>query len=362
MEEEEKKIDEQTEEKKEEVKETDPKESDSKETNLTDKMRENPWVIATFVLGIVALILLVGDFGGMTGGAIGVAPLNDVEVKVLDFVNSQVDEEVELVSSNDLENGLYEVVVLFQGREIPLYATADGKNLVQGVTPFEQIMQTQDATQTTPTEVPKSDKPVVELFVMSMCPYGTQAEKGILEVLGLLKDKIDFKLRFVSYAMHGKPEMDENTVQYCVQKEQPEKLYEYLICYLDKDGTENWNACLDTVGISKAKIMSCVRSTDSEFRITEGYNDKSTWNNGQFPQYNVDKELNVQYGVQGSPSLIINGVKSNAGRSAASYLAGICAAFNNPPEECNEVVTTDTPAPGFGWDATAAANTAAQCA
>ena len=37
---------------------------------------------------------------------------------------------------------------------------------------------------------PKKEKPEVELFVMSHCPFGTQIEKGMLPVARLLGDKI----------------------------------------------------------------------------------------------------------------------------------------------------------------------------
>jgi len=337
----------------------------NEELALTDKIRENPWVVSTLVLGVVVIILLLGDFsGGMTGGTVGVASQEDVEQKILSFINSQVEGEVELVETN-FKAGLYEIVVLVEGREIPVYVTSDGENLVQGVTftPIDVLVQ-QTATQQqaeVPTEIPKTDKPVVDLFVMSICPYGTQAEKGILPVIMKLGDKIDFNLRFVSYAMHGKTEIDENTVQYCVQKNQPEKFYDYLECYLEEQGADSWSACRKKVGIDEKKLTDCIASADSQFKITELYNDKSTWNGGTYPPYNIDIALNTQYGVQGSPTLIINGAKSNAGRDPASYLAGICAAFNNAPAECSVVLPSDTPAPGFGWDALAASDTVAQC-
>jgi len=346
----------------EEKKEARSKDKDNM-VSLTDKFRENPWVVSTLVLGVIIIILLVGNFS-MTGGAVGVAKPEDVQAKVLSFVNSQVDEPVEWVSTN-FKNGLYEIVVNYQGREIPIYATSDGQNLVQGVTPIDQLMQaaeSQDPAQTAqPTAVPKSDKPLVELFVMSMCPYGTQAEKGIIPALEALGDKIDFKLRFVSYAMHGKEEIDQNTVQYCIQKNEPAKSYSYLRCYLEETGSDKWASCLNTAKIDKTKLNTCISAADTEFKINELFNDKSTWSGGSYPQYNVDKELNTQYGVQGSPTLVINGVVSNAGRDSASYLAGICAAFNTAPEECSTALSSTAPAPGFGWEATAAADTAAQC-
>ncbi|MEM2131153.1 MAG: GILT family protein, partial [Candidatus Woesearchaeota archaeon] len=69
----------------------------------------------------------------------------------------------------------------------------------------------------------KKDKPEVQLFVMSHCPFGTQMEKGILPVVELLGNKIDFKVRFVYYAMHGEVEVKEQLRQYCIQKEQQDK-------------------------------------------------------------------------------------------------------------------------------------------
>lgn len=359
-----------------EVVESEKKDSNANTNNntnnetLTDKIRENPWVVATLVLGVIVVILLFTgsgfSSGAMTGATVGVVDADVAQERVLEFVNMQVDEPVSVVETT-MKNGLYEIVISFQGRDIPLYVTADGENLVQGLTPLDQLMQAAQAADSgegaapTPTAVPKSDTPEVELFVMSICPFGTQAEKGILPVLIKLGDKIDFDLRFVSYAMHEKPEIDENTVQYCIQKEEPEKLYEYLECYLETNDPSAWEACRGTVGIDESKLQSCISAADSEFKIEELYADKSTWSGGRFPQYNTDKALNEQYGVRGSPTLIINGAQSNAGRSPASYLAGICAAFNNPPEECNVEMPAETPAPGFGWDALAASDTAAQC-
>ncbi len=366
---EEKKVDEEVEKKLEKPStEKDDSRNKKEDTTLTDKIRDNPWVVATLVLGVVVVILLAGGFGGggaMTGATVGVANPDEVQSKVLSFVESQVDEPVEVVETN-LKNGLYEIVISFQGREIPLYVTQDGENLVQGVTPIDQLIDAtnvaQDAaTESTPTEVPKSDKPVVELFVMSICPFGTQAEKGILPVLMKLGDKVDFTLRFVSYAMHDKLEIDENTVQYCIQKEESEKFYDYLECYLEAQGADAWKACRTKVGIDEAKLSGCIAVADEEFKISELYNDKSSWSGGTYPQYNVDKELNTQYGVRGSPTLVINGVVSSAGRSPSSYLTGICAAFNNQPEECSVEMPADTPAPGFGWDALVASDTVAQC-
>ena len=124
---------------------------------------------------------------------------------IIDFAEEQTGEQIELVEINEVA-GLYEVVVLYQEQEIPLYLTTDGENLVQGITPLAALTQGGD-TQTT-TEVTKSDKPEVKLFIMTHCPYGTQAEKGFIPVMKALGNTIDASIRFVHYFMH-EPEETE---------------------------------------------------------------------------------------------------------------------------------------------------------
>lgn len=361
---EEKEVEEEKERKEEEkVDDSDRKEKD-KMPSLTDKIRENPWVVATLVLGIIVVILLVGGFSGkssMTGATVGVADADEVQSKVLAFVNSQVDEPVEVVQTT-MKNGLYEIVINYQGNEIPLYVTSDGENLVQGVTPFEQLMQAAEAQnnqETQPATVTKSDKPVVELFVMSHCPYGTQAEKGILPVFKLLGDKIDSSIKFVYYVMHGETEVYEQLNQYCIETEQPDKYYDYLTCFL---GDGNGDACLTQAKVDKAKLKTCTDKVDTEFSVTANLEDTDSYLSGRYPLFNIHANLNTQYGIGGSPTLVINGVTVSSGRDSASYLTTICNAFNVAPEECNTEMSAESPAPGFGWAETAAADTAAQCA
>ncbi len=112
--------------------------------SMTERFRENPWVVATLALGVVTLILLMNNFGSITGSAITggavVVPQSEVEGKILDFINAQVDTPVSIVETN-MVSGLYEVVVLYQGQEVPIYVTADGKNVVQGLTPLDLLAQ-----------------------------------------------------------------------------------------------------------------------------------------------------------------------------------------------------------------------------
>ena len=58
---------------------------------------------------------------------------------------------------------------------------------------------------------------------------------------------------------------------------------------------------------------------------------------------------NKQYDVQGSPTLIINGLQVESSRDSASLLKTICGAFNTEPEVCNTAkLSSASPSAGFG--------------
>lgn len=204
--------------------------------------------------------------------------------------------------------------------------------------------------------MPKKDKPEVELFVMSHCPYGTQIEKGMLPAARLLGNKIDFSVKFVYYAMHGKKELDEQTLQYCIQKEYNDKYLDYLACFLKEGNTDD---CLNEVELS-GKMDTCIAETDAEFKITEKFNDKSTWL-GNYPPFDIYKELNEKYGIAGSPGLVINGAVASVSRNPASLLDAICTGFKDKPAECNEELSSENPSAGFGFTATAASTSSGSC-
>lgn len=255
------------------------------------------------------------------------------------------------------KSGVYAFILKVEGQEYTSYVTKDGKMLF--VTGYE-IAPSENKPEAV-VDVVKSDKPDVKIFVMSYCPYGLQAQKMYLPVYDLLKDKVDMGVYFVNYAMHGKVEIDENLRQYCIQKDQKDKFSAYLTCFTEdtkyttcsaaggKDCTGNFSGCIDKAGVDKAKLQICIADTDKQFNITKDFNDKSTWANGTFPKFAVNNDLNEQYGVEGSPTIVINGKQANVGtRSPDQFLKTICAAFNNKPEECNTELSKDQKSTMFG--------------
>ena len=311
----------------------------------------------------LALIALgAGAYFYSSKGNLGSASAKQMEaikIKAEKFINENLvspgtNAKIKSISE---ESGVYKIYVSVGTQEIVSYLSKDGKSF------FPQVISMDSSTpespaplaQNTNQAVSKTDKPSVELFVMSYCPYGLQMEKGILPVVELLKSKINFQLKFVDYAMHGQKEIDENLRQYCIQKDTPAKLSAYLNCFT-KQGDAT--ACLASAKIDSSVLTACVSQTDAQFKINAKAADKSQWRTTQFPPFDIYQVDNAKYGVQGSPTSVINGISVSTQRDSQSLLNTICLAFNNQPNECQQKLSTNAPSPGFGegtGSATAAA-------
>ena len=312
------------------------KEHTKKYKTLLKNLSKNNWAISTVLLSVLLLVGFVFTFSGNVCGA--TITSDEAGQKVVGFLSSQ-GTEAEVVSVSEI-NGLYEITLTANGQEGALYITKDGNNLIPQPIPLtgNVVQDTPEETQTPTPEVTKSDKPIVELFIMTHCPYGTQAEKGFIPLLESF-NKADAKIRFVHYFMH-EPEETETPRQVCIREEQADKFLPYLREFLKAGSTED---ALEAANIDTEKMDECISSGKAE------------------EYYNEDKALSESYGVRGSPALVVNGKIIQSGRDAASYLATTCAAFNDAPEECGTLTLSNTaPSPMWGWDASGS-NSQAQC-
>ncbi|MFZ3074055.1 MAG: hypothetical protein WA093_02915 [Minisyncoccales bacterium] len=291
---------------------------------------------------------------------------DDAAKKAIDYVNKNMLSQGMVATYKDVksENGMYTFKLTVQEKDYAAYVTKDGalffaEGIPQAI-PLDKSLESESAN----ADIAKTDKPDVKVFVMSYCPYGLQAQKMYLPVYDLLKDKAAIGIYFVNYAMHGKKELDENLRQYCIQKDQSDKYAAYLKCFTiattAADGTAGYAKCLTSAGVDQSKLGACTAAVDKEFKITADYNDKTTWISEQFPKFAVNDDLNTKYGVQGSPTIVINDTdvsSSLASRSPEAFKQLICSAFNTQPSECGTVLSDDQPSTGFG--AGTAANTGA---
>ncbi len=318
------------------------------------------------VISLALIALAAGAYFYVSKGNINFTSAKQLEairVKAEKFINDKMVQpgtEAKIKSIVE-ENGMYKIFVSVGSQELAAYISKDGKNF------FPQVisMEPQESIQPSPSPsaqnanevVPKKDIPDVELFVMSYCPYGLQMEKGILPVAELLGSKINWQLKFVDYAMHGQKEVDENIRQYCVQKDGFSRLDAYLKCFVKQD---NADACLKEAKINASSLAGCASQTDAQFKINAKVADKSQWRNPQFPPFDIDQADNAKYSVGGSPTLVVNGITVSAQRDPQSLLNLICSGFSIQPNECQQKLSSVSPAPGFGEGTGSTANSSCE--
>ncbi len=294
-------------------------------------------IVVVLVIGIVLGIAL-GSYLSASAPSASVTQAQASE-KAVSYINSvlQGQSTAKVLSINE-SNGLYSMKIDVGGQLYDSFITKDGNLLF----PSGINLEEQDAAQTESPDkavTPKSDKPKVELFVMSFCPYGVQAEGFMKPVADLLGSKAEIKIRFIAQAgsdiysiqsLHGPAEAREDLRQLCIMKNYPGKYWNYLSvfnqnCYpVYRNATaldSCWKSSASSAEIESAKIESCV-------------------NADALALLKLDEQAANSYGVSGSPTLIINGATYGGARSSEDFKNAICSAFNNPPAECSQNVGT----------------------
>jgi hypothetical protein len=332
-------------------------------------MKQNKLFITIGVLAVLLVASVIWAFTASTGNTSQAIGIEEAKTQAETFINENLMLKGQTVNINSIEeeNNLYKMTIdIGQGQIVTSYLSLDGSTFFpQGLNvPGEKTASNNtnsannNSEPVVPANVVKSETPNVELFIMSYCPYGTQMEKGILPVVNLLGDKIDFEIKFVDYAMHGEKELNEQMNQYCIMQEEPDKFNDYLSCFLEEgDG----DTCLNETNINTNAINSCITNVDKEYKITENFKNKVNYK-GSYPEFAIHKAENEEYGVSGSPTLVINGSKVSSGRDSATLLATICAAFEGEaPSECDAELSSSAPSPGFGYNTASSNTTAATC-
>jgi len=297
-----------------------PKSVESDGTSLTEKMRNNPWVVSTFILAILALILIFsgGSSGGgttgsaITGNAVAVMDKTEATNKVLDFVNSQVDGEVTLVETT-LKNGLYEIVVSYNGQQIPLYVTADGENLVQGVTPIDLLIeQANTAAPTTPTSTtpttpeaiavsvdddavkgdPNAPVTMVE-FSDYECPFcGRYFNEVLPQIISAYVDTGKVKIVFRDFPLSFHPDAQKaaEAAECAGEQDAYWEMHDMLYSNQQALDVDSLKGYASELGLNTADFNDCLDSGAMAAEVA------------------ADIAEGKSYGVEGTPASFINGV------------------------------------------------------
>lgn len=247
-----------------------------------------------------------------------------------------------------------------------------------------------------PFDAPDQDKPEVEFFVMSFCPYGNQAEEGLEPVYKLLKDKVSWQPRYIvgdkkqsceeecnyrvfdqqkcdelisqkripdmaackeyfSYdkletcinekckdlvegeftSLHGDQELNQDVREICVYKEMGVEKYWQFVMAVNK-------------GCSSQDADTCWTKVADEVGLDKGAIETCEKDKGK-DLLKEEAAVSSSRQVSGSPTIFINGQLYNGGRSPENYKKGICTGFKEQPSECSQVLgTTSSSAPAGG--------------
>jgi len=254
------------------------------------------------------------------------------------------------------ESGLYKIKFEIGGTEYDSYVSKDGKFL---------FPDTIDMEPPSLKEIPKTEVPKVQVFVMSFCPFGNQAEEIMMPVQNLLGDKADIELNYVIYSnygsgypeycldeenkycsMHGIQELNQNVREICVQKYQSEKFWDFVKEINEKADYKNvdekWESIAKDLGIDVEKVKKCQAEQGESLLAQELALNKISYPVQDSARHKGQEEITIA----GSPTIVINGVVYDGDRSPDAYKEGVCSGFLNRPSECNQKLETESKAEG----------------
>ena len=274
------------------------------------------------------------------------------------------------------QNGVIKIKVTVGGTSYDSYVTSDGKLFFPQAYDLTAAAKTTPGATTTakPADITKVDKPLLEAYVVSDCPYGLQMQRMMVDAVAKAPALADFiKVRYIGSvsgnditSMHDAApngaEAKENLRQMCIREEQPAKFYTYLGCYMKKSAGALGNgmpigdsaSCLSSTGVDVAKVNSCMADPVRGLAFAK-----------------ADFALDTKYNVTSSPTLVLDGATISefdfGGRVTDSIRAMVCAASKTPSAFCSTKLSTEQTATSFSLTyapaATAApASSAANCA
>jgi len=309
--------------------------------------------IAIIIVGLlIAGVIIYTNYAKCPEGAsadIQVLSSQEAGEKAMDFINQNILQGRATASLIEIleENGLYKMKFSIGEQEVESYVTLDGKFLF----PEEAAINLEPPK---PKEISKKAVPEVNLFVMAFCPYGNQAEELMMPVVNLLGNKANIQLHYIvskssegKYSsLHGEQEVHQDIRELCVNKYQPEKLWDFMMKINENCNAQNvdseWEEIAAGIGIDVNKIKDCQEKEeagllDEEVELVET----------EYLVQDPAKHLNQEkVSISSSPTLVINGIIYDGERSSEGYKEAICSGFENSPEECSEKLESETKSKG----------------
>ena len=328
------------------------------------KITKDDWVLVSVFIGAILIISIMAGVANLvasmptepTSNGVALPPASGLTAAeaaentrafVVDYMGLPENVNVEVTSVTE-ESGVYKVgLMLSSGTdslEADSYMSKDGKLFfVSGV----NVEETKATTPAQPEvasvfDAPNESTPTVKFFVMSFCPYGTQAEQGLEPVYQLLGDSVNWEPHYVIYenyagggpdyciddgnlcSMHGIDELTENVRQLCVYKNYDIGTFWSYIKYVYTNcelGNINncWKEAADYASVDTDMITTCAADNAVEYMAAE-------------------REANLAHSVSGSPTIFVNDQLYSGGRAPENLKLATCSGFADAPAECEEVI------------------------
>lgn len=276
-------------------------------------MRKNLWMPAAIVLAIALIVVLVLGVGG-NGSSVS---SNTAGANLISFINAQGNGDATLVSSTK-QGALYQVTVNYQGQDIPVYVTLDGKYLVSDPVPLSGDTGTNTGTDTgtrlavetgtSASEGSKDAKVTIVEFTDFQCPF---CSKYYSETYKQIKTnyidtgKVRYVLKnFPLTSIHPEAQKAAEAAE-CVRDQLGDAVY---FKYHDKlfenqqslsvDNEKKWARELDVDG---TKFDTCLDSGKMASLVA------------------ADESYGQTLGVSGTPAFFINGLSLSGAQPYSAF-------------------------------------------
>jgi len=306
------------------------------------------------IIPVVVIIIIVGAVFGwyyLSKKSKSILKPQAAAEKVINFINQNYlkGQATAVLGQVSEERGVYKIQFKIENQEYTAYSSKDGKLLFpSGVEMPDEVSNTAGGG----SNIAKTETPQALLFVMSFCPYGNQAEEAMMPVVNLLKNKADIQLHYVIYSnygnkyptycldkenkycsMHGIQELNQDVRELCVEKYQNDKFWSFVKAINSGCTAQNvdscWQGVAQSAGIDVNKIKDCQKNEALTLLAQE-------------------VQLNQQYGISGSPQLVVNDTEYTGSRDSESFKNAICSGFNTIPSECSQTLQNTGSAPVSG--------------
>ncbi len=187
----------------------------------------------------------------------------------------------------------------------------------------------------------KEAKNLLEVYVMSQCPFGLKALNAMKEVLEAFGNKIDFKIHYIAdekapgqfNSLHGQGEVDEDIRELCAAKYFPKdyKYMEYILCRNEDIKAADWQKCAKG-GIDAKVIDKCASGDEGKKLLAD------------------DLKAAKDLGIGASPTWLANNKYQFSGIAPEQIKQNFCS-YNKDAKGCDKTLTNDVKGPQGGCGA-----------